>query len=86
MKMAKNPVMADTTVTKTGMIIFQETPDNKTRPAKIATKTIAVPRSLCKASNTKTGIVKTIIQRIKRKSKPMVRAWSLYFLVKVTIT
>ena len=65
MKIAKNPAIPDTTVAKIGMIIFQDTPESKTSPAKMATKTKAVPKSLCKASKTKTGSVKTINHNIK---------------------
>ena len=81
MKIAKNPAIPDTAVTKIGMMIFHDTPESKTSPAKIATKTKAVPKSLCRASKPKTGSVKIIIHSIKRKSKGIVRSLSLCFCV-----
>ena len=83
--MARNPAIPVTAVTNTGIIIFHETPDIRTIPEKIATKTSAVPRSLCKARRIKTGIVKAIIQTINKKSKGIVRRQSLCFWVNCTI-
>jgi len=41
----------------TGKIIFQETPETSTKPAKMAKNTKAVPKSCWRANKAKTGIV-----------------------------
>lgn len=67
-----------------GTNIFHDTPDKRTIPQKIAMKTKDVPKSLCKANNAKTGIVKSVKYPINLKSFFM--DCSSWYLWNVTIT